>query len=54
MKVILIGAGSYVFAPTVLNDIIVRHRLSHSEMHLVDINRETPELMAGVGQRLTA
>ncbi|WP_141499998.1 hypothetical protein [Paenibacillus luteus] len=52
MKFVLIGGGSFVFAPTVLEDIIVKHRLSDDELVLVDPNAEAVEAMAGAGRRI--
>ncbi|MCC2683968.1 MAG: hypothetical protein K0R75_867 [Paenibacillaceae bacterium] len=52
MKMVLIGGGSYVFAPTVLEDALVKHRLSNSELILVDINTEAVEAMAAAGSRV--
>ena len=51
MKIVLIGAGSYVFAPTVLRDAIVKHCIT-GELALVDLNLEAAEAMAGVGRRM--
>ena len=51
MKIVLIGAGSFVFAPTVLEDAIVKHRMA-GELVLVDLNIEAAEAMAGVGRRM--
>ncbi|UVI29342.1 family 4 glycosyl hydrolase [Paenibacillus spongiae] len=52
MKFVLIGGGSFVFAPTVLEDIIVKHRLMDDELVLVDPNAEAVEAMAGAGRRI--
>ena len=52
MRIVLIGAGSYVFAPSVLNDAILEHSLSDCELVLVDINREMADLMGAVGRRM--
>ncbi|WP_162463038.1 family 4 glycosyl hydrolase [Paenibacillus psychroresistens] len=52
MKFVLIGGGSFVFAPTVLEDIIVKHKLSNDELVLVDPNLEAVEAMAGAGKRI--
>lgn len=54
MKIVLIGAGSYVFAPTVLRDAIEAHRLDGSELVMVDLNAEAAEDMAGVGRAMAA
>jgi len=32
MKVVLIGGGSFVFAPTVLEDALVKHKLASLEL----------------------
>jgi alpha-galactosidase len=52
MKFVLIGGGSFVFAPTVLEDVIVKNRLSDDELVLVDPNAEAVEAMAGAGRRI--
>lgn len=51
MKLVLIGGGSFVFAPTVLEDAIVKHRLS-GELVLVDPNLEAAEALAAAGRRV--
>jgi alpha-galactosidase len=51
VKIVLIGAGSYVFAPTVLRDAIVQQRMT-GELALVDLNLDAAEAMAGVGRRM--
>ncbi len=51
MKLVLIGGGSFVFAPTVLEDAIVKHRLA-GQLVLVDPNEEAVEAMAGAGRRI--
>lgn len=53
MKIVLIGAGSHVFAPSVLNDAIVEHRLD-CELALVDLDRGMAGLMESVGRRMAA
>jgi len=54
MKLALIGAGSYVFAPTFLIDAIIRHRLVGLELALVDPNLDAAETMAALARRLAA
>ncbi|QHW31002.1 hypothetical protein GZH47_09150 [Paenibacillus rhizovicinus] len=54
MKIVLIGAGSYVFAPTVLEDAIVKHKLADSEIVLVDLNLEAVRAMAEAARRVSA
>jgi alpha-galactosidase/6-phospho-beta-glucosidase family protein len=51
MKLVLIGGGSFVFAPTVLEDAIVKHRLA-GQLVLVDPNQAAVEAMAGAGRRI--
>ncbi|MGO4548897.1 hypothetical protein AB4Z29_29310 [Paenibacillus sp. 2TAB23] len=52
MKLVLIGGGSFVFAPTVLEDVIINHRLMDDELVLVDPNAEVVEAMAGAGRSI--
>ncbi|MCY3024192.1 MAG: hypothetical protein NTW87_34890 [Planctomycetota bacterium] len=52
VKIAVIGAGSYVFGPTVLHDALLQQRLNGIELALVDVDREVVELMAGVGRRI--
>jgi len=54
MKIVLIGAGSFVFAPTVLRDIIERHRMVECAICLVDLNTDSAQLMAMLGNRMAA
>ncbi|NIK75160.1 alpha-galactosidase [Paenibacillus castaneae] len=54
MKIVLIGGGSFVFAPTVLEDVIIKHRLDSCELLLVDPNAEAVEAMAGAGRQIAA
>src|SRR4051794_31006363 len=51
-KIALLGAGSFVFGPSVLIDAITDHRMSGLELALMDPNRDAVDLMAGVGRRL--
>jgi alpha-galactosidase len=52
VKVAVIGAGSFVFGPSVLHDATLEHRLDGIELALVDVDGEVVELMAGVGRRM--
>ena len=52
MKLAVIGAGSFVFAPTVLKDAIERHRIAPCELVLMDLDLEAAEIMAGIGRRM--
>ena len=52
MKIVVVGAGSFVFAPSVLYDAIAVHRLSELHVALVDPNRQMADLMAGLGRRM--
>ena len=52
MKICLIGAGSFVFGPSVLYAAIIEHRLDGSHLALVDTRLEMAEMMAGLGRRM--
>lgn len=52
MKIVLIGAGSFVFAPSLLYDAIIDHRLADSELALVDLDADLANAMVAVGQRM--
>lgn len=52
VKVAVVGAGSFVFGPSVLKDAILENRLNGLELALLDVDRETVQLMAGVGRRM--
>jgi len=54
MKIVHIGAGSFVFAPTVLRDAIARHRLDGCRLVLVDPDTELVSAMAGMGRGMAA
>ncbi len=50
LKIAVIGVGSFVFGPSMLQQIIVEHRLPDVELALVDVDAEMVELMASVGR----
>ena len=52
LKITVIGAGSYVFGPSILSQLLLDHKLSGIDLALVDIDAEMVELMAGVGRRM--
>jgi len=52
LKIAVLGAGSFVFGPSVLKGVFIEQRLDNVELALVDVDREAVELMAGVGERL--
>lgn len=52
LKIALVGAGSFVFGPSMLAQAILEHRLSGIELALVDVDAEMLGLMAGVGRRM--
>lgn len=54
MKIVLIGAGSFVFSLSVLHDLIAGHRLAGSELALVDLDPQILPVMAGIGRRMAA
>ena len=53
-KIAVIGAGSFVFGPSVLHDLIVAHRWAGCELALVDVDERVLGLMAGVARRMAA
>ena len=52
MKICLIGAGSFVFGPSVLYDAIIEHQIDGLHLALVDPRLEMAEIMAGLGQQM--
>ncbi|MBD2872488.1 family 4 glycosyl hydrolase [Paenibacillus arenilitoris] len=51
MNIVVIGGGSFVFAHTVVEDVIVKHRLDNtSKLILVDLNEEAALAMAAAGR----
>lgn len=52
VKVALIGAGSFVFGPSVIAQAFRDNRMDGLELALVDLDAETVNLMAGVGVRV--
>jgi alpha-galactosidase len=52
VKVAVLGAGSFVFGPSLLKDAIAEHRLDDLELAMVDPNDLALELMASVGRRM--
>lgn len=54
VKVAVVGAGSFVFGPSVLYEALVQLRLTGLELALMDVSADSVELMAGVGRRLVA
>lgn len=53
MKIVLYGAGSHVFGPSMLHQIFVEHRFRGLEVALVDRNPDAVRLLAAVGRRLS-
>ena len=51
-KIVVIGAGSYVFGFGLLYDAIVDHRLNGASIHLVDLDLGLATAMEGIGRRL--
>jgi len=51
-KIVLIGAGSMVFAKRLIGDILTFPSLSNGTIALVDIDEEKLEVMAGVARRM--
>jgi len=52
MKIVIIGAGSYVFTPTVIEDLIITSKLQDCEIVLVDLNMEVVDLLAKITRRI--
>ncbi len=52
IKVAVLGAGSFVFGPSVLKDAILQQRLDGIELALMDPNKPAVDLMAAIGQRM--
>ena len=51
---VLVGAGSFVFGPSVLHDLVVGQRWADCELVLVDVDEHVLGLMAGVARRMAA
>ena len=51
-KIAIVGAGSFVFGPSVLAGALLEHRLGEAELALVDVDRDVLDLVASVGQRM--
>ncbi len=54
MKIVILGAGSYVFTPTALRDAIEKHRLDDADILLVDLDPAAAETMCACGRRMAA
>ena len=52
MKIVIIGGGSYVFAPMAIYDAIAVSRMSGSELALVDIDEDMLRAMKGYAERM--
>ncbi len=52
LKIVMVGAGSFVFGASMLSQAIVENDLGTAELALVDLDSEMLELMAGVGRRM--
>lgn len=52
VKVAILGAGSYVFGPSVLKDALVARRLDGIELALMDVDQTLVELLAAAGRRI--
>ncbi|MDA3960012.1 MAG: hypothetical protein PF961_04410 [Planctomycetota bacterium] len=54
MKLVVLGAGSYVFAPTVIIDAYARLGRGDIDLALVDLNHQAATTIAGVATRIAA
>jgi alpha-galactosidase/6-phospho-beta-glucosidase family protein len=52
VKVAVVGAGSYVFGPSMLKQALFDHRLEGLDLVLLDVDSESVEIMAACGRRL--
>jgi alpha-galactosidase/6-phospho-beta-glucosidase family protein len=52
LKVVLIGAGSTVFTPGLLADLVASPVFDQAAIHLVDINADAASTMAALGRRI--
>jgi alpha-galactosidase len=52
MKIAVIGAGSFVFGPSVLAQAFLEERLNDAELALMDVDAAALAGMAGVGRRM--
>jgi alpha-galactosidase len=52
VKIAVIGAGSFVFGPSVLSQALLEQRLDGVELALVDIDLDALQGMAGIGRRM--
>jgi alpha-galactosidase/6-phospho-beta-glucosidase family protein len=52
VKAAVIGAGSFVFGPSVLHQAIFEERLDGLELALVDVDAASLEMMAALGRRM--
>jgi alpha-galactosidase len=52
LKIALIGAGSYVFGPSMLSQAIIERGLNGVELALVDLDADMLDRMAGVGRAM--
>lgn len=52
MKIAVLGAGSYVFGPSVIHDVLLEHRLNDIELALMDPASDVLEPLAAVAERI--
>jgi len=52
VRIAVLGAGSYVFGPSVLKDAILSQKLDGIELALMDVDGALVELLAAVGRRM--
>lgn len=52
LKITVLGAGSFVFGPSVLHQAIVEQRMTRLHLALCDVAQEVLEPLAGVGRRM--
>ena len=52
MKIAYIGAGSYVFGPSILSQLYLEHGLDNVHLALIDPDVQVIELLATIGRRM--
>ena len=50
MKITIVGAGSFVFGPSMLAQALLENRLDNCELALMDVDEDAVEAMAAVGR----
>jgi alpha-galactosidase len=54
VKIAVVGAGSFVFGPSILSQVLREQKLNDVELALMDVDGELVEAVAAVGRRIAA